>query len=544
MAKSEKLVYKVAQNLAKNTYKREKAAAKYAYKLEKSRLKYALRKEISADHPKPPARRKSETRAAILRAKQNYRNRKAEEKLVCLRQKNEAKALYKKQKKWAVDAKPPASLSFSLAAAFVLVFLGIMILQGIFVLWTITYLTERQCDSQLSTVFSTLEAAEFSEAAARSASNGDISFVSLIKGGQPVYQTGDLSVAQAAFTKNEGNHKVMVGTTNYRLLCRQTESGTIYIAKSMLIEDNVFALLLVVMSVATVLAAIASGVVGISVSQSCLRPVHSMSRLMKEMTVSDLSARLDTNKIHTELRDVARHYNQMMDRLEASYAAQARFVSDASHELRTPLAVISGYADILERWGKDDAKVLEEAVSAISAQSRNMNELLERLLTVSRMDNVLPEPKLQEQDLFPLLEEITRDFALVAGDRDILLEADKTVRFAFDADLLRQALVIFLDNAVKFTEVHGQITVFSEENDEYITVGVRDDGIGIAEDKLDKIFDRFYKADPARGEKGYGLGLSIAAKLAQVMGSKVLVDSAPNRGSSFALRFEKKEKQR
>ena len=539
MAKNEKLIYKVAANLAKNTYKCEKAAAKYAYKLEKSRLKYTLKKEISADHPKPPARLKSETRAAIVSAKQNYRNRKAEAKLCRLQQKNEAKALYKKHKKWSADAKPPASLSYSLAAAFVLVFLGIMILQGVFVLWTVTYLTHRQCDGQLSTVFSTLEAAEFSEAAARSAVSGDIALISLQKNGVLVYQAGDSALTEAAYTKGAGMHKLTVGTTNYRLLCRQTESGTIYIAKSMLIEDNVFALLLVVMSVATVLAAIASGVVGISVSQSCLRPVHSMSRLMKEMTVSDLSARLDTKKIHTELRDVAHHYNQMMDRLEASYEAQARFVSDASHELRTPLAVISGYADILERWGKEDSKVLEEAITAISAQSRNMSELLERLLTVSRMDNVLPEPNPEEQELFALLEEISRDFALVAGDREILLEADKTVRFAFDKDLLRQVLVIFLDNAVKFTEVHGQITVFGTEDDECITVGVRDDGIGIAADKLDKIFDRFYKADPARGEKGYGLGLSIAARLAQVMNAAVSVDSAPGEGSTFTLRFEK-----
>lgn len=539
MAKSEKVIYEVALRHAENTYKREKTAAKYAYKLEKSRLKFALQKDITADQPQPSARRKSETRAAIHRAKQNYKNRKAEEKLVFLRQKNEAKAMLKKHKKWAADARPPASLSFSLAAAFVLVFLGIMILEGVFVLWTVTYLTNRQGDGQLNTVYTALEAADFTKEAATTASSEEISFVALTKDGKTVYQTGETAVAEVAFQKEEGLHKIFVGTTQYRLLCRQSDRGTVYIAKSMLIEDNVFALLLVVMSVATVLAAIASGVVGISVSQSCLRPVHSMSRLMKEMTVSDLSARLDTNKIHTELRDVARHYNQMMDRLEASYAAQSRFVSDASHELRTPLAVISGYADILERWGREDQSVLEEAISAISAQSRNMSELLERLLTVSRMDNALPEAKLEEQELHPLLEEITRDFALVAGDREILLDADRTVRFEYDADLLRQALVIFLDNAVKFTEVHGQITVFGTEDEECITVGVRDDGIGIAPDKLDKIFDRFYKADPARGEKGYGLGLSIAARLSQVMGATITVDSAPGQGATFALKFPK-----
>ncbi len=539
MAKNEKLIYKVALRQAKSIYKKEKAAAKYAYKLEKGRLKNELEQEISADQPKPSARRKSETKAAIRRAKQDYKSRRAEEKLGFFKQQNEAKLLYKKHKKWAADAKTPTSLSFSLAAAFVLVFLGIMVLQGIFVLWTVSYMTHRQCDAQLSNVFSTLEAADFSKTAAISASNGEIAFVSLVQNDKVIYQTGESALGQIAHQKAQGIHKITLGATQYRLMCQPTDRGTIYIAKSMMIEDNVFALLLVVMSVATVLAAIASGVVGISVSQSCLRPVHSMSRLMKEMTVSDLSARLDTNKIHTELRDVARHYNQMMDRLQASYEAQSRFVSDASHELRTPLAVISGYSDILGRWGKEDPKVLEEAVEAISTQSRVMNELLERLLTVSRMDQSLPAPNLKQQELYPLLEEITRDFALVAGDRDIILQAEKTIGFAFDADLLRQTLVIFLDNAVKFTEVHGQITVFSREDEQGITVGVRDDGEGIAADKLDKIFDRFYKVDAARGKKGYGLGLSIAAKLSQVMGCEIEVDSAIGGGTTFALRFAK-----
>ena len=262
---------------------------------------------------------------------------------------------------------------------------------------------------------------------------------------------------------------------------------------------------------------------------------------MKEMNVSDLSARLDAKRIHTELRDVAIHYNEMMDRLEASYAAQARFVSDASHELRTPLSVISGYGDILQRWGREDPAVLEEAIASINAQCKQMNELLERLLALSRMDHALPELKAAELELYPLVQELTRDFALVAGGREISMEVPKSLRLYCDADMLRQVLVIFLDNAVKFTEEHGEITVFAHEIGQEIRVGVRDNGIGIPSEKLDKIFERFYKADPARGEKGYGLGLSIAAKLGQAMDARITVESAEGKGSAFALCFKKKE---
>ncbi len=539
MQKSEKISYKVALRHAKGQYKKQKAAAKYAYKLEKSKLKFMLHSEDTAEHPRPSARREREIKTAIRRAKQTYKNLKHEEKLVYLDQKLQAKAKLKKQKKWAKDARLPASLSFSLAAAYVLVFLGLMVLMSVFVLCTVRYSTNKQSETQLSTVYATLQASDFSESAVRSAAVNDIAWVSLHQNGAALYESGEVSLEGVVPSMTEEFENVTEGTVNYRVMRKNIGDRTVYIAKSMQVEDNIFALLLVVMSVAVVIAAIASGVVGISVSQSCLRPVHSMSRLMKEITVGDLSARLDTNRIHTELRDVAHNYNQMMDRLEGSYEAQSRFVSDASHELRTPLSVISGYADILERWGSEDPAVMQEAVSSISAQCSQMNELLSRLLTLSRTEGNLPTPDMKEGEIYPLLQEITRDFSLVAGDRDIMLEAAKSLRAVFDAQLTRQILVIFLDNAVKFTEPHGQITLFAKEAEGGICVGVRDDGVGIAEDKLDKIFDRFYKADPARVEKGYGLGLSIAAMLAEAMDVRLRVTSKVGEGSEFTIEFSK-----
>lgn len=537
MPRSEKVQYNVTVRHAKRVYKKEKKAAKYAYKLERSRLRFALHQEETAEHPQPSARLKQETAAALRLAKQTYKNRKAQEKNVYLIEKNLARHHLKKQKKWSAAERTPTSLSFSLAAAFVLVFLLLMVLQGVFVLWTVKYLTDQQSVRQLDTVFSTMAAADFSEQAAKSANINDISFVALKEQGKTVYQVGDTKIAAAVLELEPGSHQIAVGAVKYRVLCRSTGEGTLYVAKNLQAEDDIFALLLVVMLVATVIAAITSGVVGISVSQSCLRPIHSMSRLMKEMNVSDLSARLDTNRIHTELRDVARHYNQMMDRLEASYAAQARFISDASHELRTPLSVISGYGDILARWGTEEPAVLEEAITAINQQCRQMDELMDRLLALSRMDHALPEMKAEERELYPLMQEIRRDFSLVAGGRQLALEVPKSLRLICDGDLLRQVLVIFLDNAVKFTEEHGEITLFAHESHGEICVGVRDNGIGIPREKLDKIFDRFYKADPARGEKGYGLGLSIAATLADAMGARITVESAEGKGSAFSLKF-------
>ncbi len=539
MATKEKVAYKVSVRCAKASYKKEKAAAKYAYKLEKSRLKFALHQDETAEHPRPSARLQQETKTAIRLARQHYRNRKAQEKNTYLIQKHEAKHQLKKQKKFAAGERASASLSVSLAVAYVSVFLLMMVLQTVFVLWTVTYLTDQQSDRQLDTVFSALQAADFSKEAAASANVNDISLVALVDSEGTTYQLGEDKVMAAALQQGEGISEITVGTVNYRLLCRSTGSGTLFVAKNLQAEDDIFALLLVVMMVASVLAAIASGVVGISISQSCLRPIHSMSRLMNEITASDLSARLDTKRIHTELRDVALRYNQMMDRLEASYAAQSRFVSDASHELRTPLSVIAGYGDILARWGSEDPEVLKEAVESINTQSKQMNELLDRLLTLSRMEGTPPEIHPQEMELYPFLQEINRDFGLVASGRRLSMNVPKALRLYCDKNLLRQCLVIFLDNAIKFTPEQGEIVLFAKENEQSILVGVQDNGIGIPKEKLDKIFERFYKADPARGEKGYGLGLSIASKLAQSMGASITVESAEGRGSCFSLNFPK-----
>lgn len=535
MSEISKVSYSVTVRRAKSEYRNAKAQARAAYKIEKSKLRYDLHQSISPEHPKLSPKAKAETKALVRRAKQAYLDTKLEKKLEYKMIKAESKAHLRRQAK-SVEPHPPASLSVSLAAAFVLVFMLIMLLQGGFVLYTVEYLSRQQCDRQLDTIYATLESADFSVTAAQNACRNDISFIVL----DGKYQAGEVKNTKAAASAALGNRKITIGTEQYRLLVRQTEYGTIRIAKSLEAENNVFALLLVVMSVSIVLAAIASAVVGISISQRCLRPIHSISRMMTEISVSDLSARLDPDKIHTELRHLAGNYNDMMDRLEQSYKQQEQLISDASHELRTPLAVISGYADILERWGTEDPAVLQEAITSIGTNCAAMQELLERLLSLSRIQNGTFKIESKEQEIYPMIQELVGDFSIVAGRRTLKMDVPKSTLLDCDAAALRQVLVILLDNAVKFTEEGGSIRVFCEECKGETLVGVEDDGIGIPEEEQAKIFDRFYKADPARSQKGHGLGLSIAAGVCKAMNVRLAVTSKPGKFTKFTMVFPKK----
>ena len=224
-----------------------------------------------------------------------------------------------------------------------------------------------------------------------------------------------------------------------------------------------------------------------------------------------LDIRIPVDDLQEELKNVAVAINGMLDRINSSYAAQARFVSDASHELRTPIAVIQGYANLLDRWGKEDEKALTESVDAIKDEAENMKGLVEQLLFLARGDSNrirLTEERITLKELITEVADEARmlddsyEFKTVGGDVAILA----------DRSLIKQALRILVDNAVKYTDPGGEITISAAIEGEMARVSVADTGIGIRSDILPRVFDRFVRADEsrARATGGAGLGLSIA----------------------------------
>jgi len=251
----------------------------------------------------------------------------------------------------------------------------------------------------------------------------------------------------------------------------------------------------------------------------------------------NLNLRLNVSNSTDELVELSMTFNKMMDRIESAYEKQKQFVSDASHELRTPIAVIQGYARMLERWGKDDKEILYESIEAINKEAKNMQDLVDKLLFIARNDKDTMVLIKDRFDMSELMEEMVKDTMMLDTKRNIESHIEPDIYVNGDRDRIKQALRIFVDNAIKYTDEGGRITLRLEKDGEYAVASVIDNGKGISEKDLPNIFDRFYRVESSRerDKGGHGLGLSIAKIIVLRHGGRIKVSSKLGAGSRFRI---------
>lgn len=254
------------------------------------------------------------------------------------------------------------------------------------------------------------------------------------------------------------------------------------------------------------------------------------------INVDKLDTRIPVDSAQSEIKNLALAINGMLDRINESYRAQVRFVSDASHELRTPISVIQGYANLLDRWGKNDEKVLLESIAAIKDEAANMKDLVEELLFLARGDNDTIRLSFERFDLSELADAVVKETRMIDGAHTFEARLQPVFVFADEA-LLKQALRILVDNAIKYTPAGGHIRIGVQQKEESARLTVQDDGIGIPAEAVPKIFDRFYRADEsrARATGGAGLGLSIAQWITERHGGHMEVLSRVDLGTRMIL---------
>src|SRR5438445_316472 len=279
---------------------------------------------------------------------------------------------------------------------------------------------------------------------------------------------------------------------------------------------------------------------------STRKPVDRIISEVREITDGrSLHRRLAEPMVKDELGRLAETLNQMMTRLERSFAALRRFTADASHELKTPLTVLRGGVEraiTTPGLPQDTLATLEETLQEI----KRMTELVDALLTLARADEGIAPVHREPVDLREIVEEARETGELLAeqagGQMELATPPDPVV-VPVDASRIRQLILNLVTNAVKYTPSGGSVRMQLGQSDGRVTLTVADTGIGIAPGDLPHIFDRFWRADSARtrtGERpGAGLGLAICKWIAEAHGGPLDVQSRPGRGTTFTVTLPK-----
>jgi two-component system OmpR family sensor kinase len=286
--------------------------------------------------------------------------------------------------------------------------------------------------------------------------------------------------------------------------------------------------------------------VGYWLADTSLRPVQV---IMDEVdAISDgtsLHRRLAVPLSGDEIARLAQTVNGMLARLERSFASLHRFTADASHELKTPLQVLrAGVERALTHPGTPGEII--QSLDETLAQINQMTEMVENLLTLARADEGRAPLAVEESDLRELVADVAETAGMLGEDAGVTAVhamPGAPVRLAVDRHRLREMLLNMVTNAIKYTPQGGTVALTLEEDAEGVTFTVQDSGIGIAAGDLPHIFERFWRADPARSRTGArpgtGLGLAITKWIAEAHGGSITVQSRPGRGSVFTVRLPK-----
>ncbi|MBZ0286228.1 MAG: HAMP domain-containing histidine kinase [Anaerolineae bacterium] len=283
------------------------------------------------------------------------------------------------------------------------------------------------------------------------------------------------------------------------------------------------------------LGIIGSVIFGMLLSRQALKPVVQITKAASQIAkTDDLSTRLPWKGPMDELGRLTNVFNDMMERLQALFRVQQRFVADVSHELRTPLTAIRGNLDLIKRYGADDL-----SIEAIESETERMSRLVNDLLLLARADYGGLTLDMEPVDLDTILLETQRDGRVLIQNRDLRLTMEHLdpVRINGSPDRIKQLLLNLVSNAIKFTPDGGSISLSLRRVETKAVIQVKDTGIGIAEKDIHHIFDRFYQADESRRRigDGAGLGLSIAKWIVDAHGGTIHVESEVDQGATFTV---------
>ena len=275
-----------------------------------------------------------------------------------------------------------------------------------------------------------------------------------------------------------------------------------------------------------------------------LLPLRRMSDAVSQVSPRDFQLHLGNKPLPMELRPIAERLSTALDLLKRAFAREKQSTADISHELRTPLAAMLATTELALRKQRG-AEQYREFLEECQSSAKQMHQIVERLLTLARLDAGVDRLRLRLVDVAELAEECAAVVRPLAEAQGLKLSVSNpcpapttdSVRLSTDPDKLREVLNNLLHNAIQYNRPQGQIELMVARDNGHVRLEVRDTGIGIAADARDRIFERFYRVDPSRSNDGMnaGLGLALVKEYVDLMGGRIAVESIEGQGSTFRV---------
>lgn len=290
-----------------------------------------------------------------------------------------------------------------------------------------------------------------------------------------------------------------------------------------------------------IIAALVSLLLGFLLTDKLIFRINQINKTIDTINSDpDSKARIPEQKYaNDEISDLAVKFNHMLDRMQNYTNQQKKFVSDVSHELRTPVAVIEGYLKMLQRWGKDDPQILNEAIDSSVSEVDNMKNLIQEMLDLTRAEQIETNYSNKTCDANEVVQQAYNDFKMVHTDFQINFDdtVPKHTKVQIYRNHLMQILVVLLDNAVKYSKDRKEINLSVSTEDHMLAIAVQDFGVGISQKNIKKIFNRFYRVDESRSHEsgGNGLGLAIAKRIVELYKGNIKVESSLGSGTIFRV---------
>lgn len=344
-----------------------------------------------------------------------------------------------------------------------------------------------------------------------------------------------LNKVQISFDK--GIKKVILrGPINFK-----NNNFHICIEKKIGFYRNFLIKILVLMGFSIVVISITSLLVGMYILKRFANKLKFLKDTMKNIKEVGVSDRVKISNDGDEFEEVGIVFNSMMDEVEKSFNLQRQFVQDASHELRTPLTILKGHLQMLNRWGKHDKNILDKSLKIILDETERFIKLVNDLLTLTKIESYGKEDLIDTKvNVGEVVGEVIYGFNVLKDDVKINFEFEEGLMIKMSDEHLKQLVIIFIDNSIKYSKQIKNIWVKIYTDGENVFLSVRDNGIGIKHEDIERITDKFYRVDKLRKyNNGFGIGLSIASQLVKAYGGNLKITSEFGVFTEVVVSFKK-----